>query len=1077
MKRTKWLSLFLALTLVIGILEVCPVPVFAEDNVRQITTECVVLDPDGNEIPDYPGYYSCQESASPGDWVDVYAFPNYGFLLEGIFWGDGETFGPDISKNGGFVMWDEDQDVVVRFTFRQNGNISLAITRDPDDQIVPEYDTVVFSVDVVGIGIQYQWQYMAAGSSSWNDCPAGMEGYNEPELFVEAEGRNGYRYRCVCTDVNGAAATSAAAELRTYGEGETPRHVTMSVVTLDADGNVSEEANGGQVIPDTPIALPGDTVKVFCLPASSYRVDSITWGDGADITDAGSFTMWDRAEAACVTVVFRPVVADDPRTVTLSAFTEDRYGNSLPRYGMANYDPELRRVTAGGSISVSKNAYAPGETVTVNVSANAGYCVSSIKVYGRGTTDITQSRSFVMWEDAYNAEIEAYFRPIAEIALEADEVTIVSGGTAVFRVSAYGDGLTYQWQYRTSENGSWQNCTSGTSGYNTAELCVTGTTEMDGYEYRCRVTDAGGTTAVSGPVRLSVEAVDDKAYEITPEGTLIYHPASYGDGDGFEEWRITDSDLQDSIRAIVAEEGASFTGSMQSGFSRFRNLRSVDLSKADTGAVTDMSLLFNWCDAVESIDMSGMDTSGVTNMSRMFYGCGLLTELDITGLDTQNVTDMSNMFANCSSLAGLNVSGLDTSAAVTMANMFGSCASLTELDVTGFVTSNAADMSAMFAGMSSLTSIDVSGFDTGSVTTMERMFANCTGLTVLDLSGFDMSGTPGTFLLCSGCSSLQTVRLPESITYIEERAFGGCSSLSDVYYGGGAADWNAITIENGNDRLLNAQFHFAGPAVLIVSQPQDQEAVKDATAVFTVGTEGPATAYQWQYKIRGKNSWYNCSAKTEGHDQPELHVVAALTRDGYQYRCVITDDKAMTVTSDAATLTVVEAPVTIVSQPQDQTVTENDVAHFTVVAEGENLTYQWQYKIAGKTKWYNSSVSTTGYNMPELEITGILSRNGYQYRCVINAGTDSEIISEPATLTVALAPAFGIISQPQDVSIAEGETADFAVVAEGEDLTYKWQYKIAGSSRWRACSSATAGYNEPVLHVVATAARNGFAYR
>ncbi|MBQ1317204.1 MAG: hypothetical protein IIY46_06960, partial [Lachnospiraceae bacterium] len=265
--------------------------------------------------------------------------------------------------------------------------------------------------------------------------------------------------------------------------------------------------------------------------------------------------------------------------------------------------------------------------------------------------------------------------------------------------------------------------------------------------------------------------------------------------------------------------------------------------------------------------------------------------------------------------------------------------------------------------------------------------------------------------------------------------------------------------------------------VVIMSQPADQEVLRDEVAVFTVEAEGSIASYQWQYKIKGRTKWYNCTTSMIGYDTPELHVAATLSRDGFQYRCVITGENGEEVISDAAHLTVIANAIVITSQPADQEVTEGDTAHFTVAAEGEGLTYQWQYKIAGRTKWYNSSASTTGYNSAELQVAATLTRNGYEYRCVITDAANHEIISDAATLIVVEAPPFGIISQPQSVSITEGEIAHFTVEAEGENLTYKWQYRIAGSTKWRNSSSSTAGYNTAELQVAATLARNGYQYR
>ena len=70
---------------------------------------------------------------------------------------------------------------------------------------------------------------------------------------------------------------------------------------------------------------------------------------------------------------------------------------------------------------------------------------------------------------------------------------------------AKGEGLTYQWQYKIAGQASWRNCTSSTTGYQSEELEVVGTAKRNGFEYRCKVTDANGETVTSKAATLTVE--------------------------------------------------------------------------------------------------------------------------------------------------------------------------------------------------------------------------------------------------------------------------------------------------------------------------------------------------------------------------------------------------------------------------------------------------------------------------------------------------------------------------------------------------------------------------------------------
>ncbi len=198
-------------------------------------------------------------------------------------------------------------------------------------------------------------------------------------------------------------------------------------------------------------------------------------------------------------------------------------------------------------------------------------------------------------------------------------------------------------------------------------------------------------------------------------------------------------------------------------FYNCKNLVSVDLSRFNTGNVTDMYCMFTGCSNLTSLDVSNLDTSHVTDMGCMFQYCSNLTSLDVSNFDTSNVINMWAMFDGCSSLTSLDVSNFDTSRATTGA-MFKGCSSLTSLDVSGFDTSQSTRMDHMFDGCSSLISLDVSGFDTSCSTLMRWMFFNCSSLISLDLSKFDTGQVTDMDFVFSGCSALTTVHTPCNLT-------------------------------------------------------------------------------------------------------------------------------------------------------------------------------------------------------------------------------------------------------------------------------------------------------------------------
>ena len=172
---------------------------------------------------------------------------------------------------------------------------------------------------------------------------------------------------------------------------------------------------------------------------------------------------------------------------------------------------------------------------------------------------------------------------------------------------------------------------------------------------------------------------------------------------------------------------------------------------------------------------------------------GYLTTIDLSNFNTSNYTDMGNMFKSCSSITSLDLSNFNTSKVTNMGYMFSDCSSLTSLDVSNFNTSNVTDMGNMFSDCSSLTSLDVSSFNTSKVNnfySFSYMFSGCSSLKALDLSNFDFSNTyagvyTGLYAMFNGCKSLETIKLPATVTFNNSGIFMGymfqnCSSLTSL---------------------------------------------------------------------------------------------------------------------------------------------------------------------------------------------------------------------------------------------------------------------------------------------------------
>ena len=138
----------------------------------------------------------------------------------------------------------------------------------------------------------------------------------------------------------------------------------------------------------------------------------------------------------------------------------------------------------------------------------------------------------------------------------------------------------------------------------------------------------------------------------------------------------------------------------------------------------------------------------------------------------------------------------------------------------------------------------------------------------------------------------------------------------------------------------------------------------------------------------------------DGANTDTLAVPVTAKRDGQRYRCVITDASGKRVISDPAMLTIAAPgdPITILSQPQDVSAAVGETVSFSVSAEGDGLTYQWQYRQAGKTTWSKSGMSGAATDTLVVPVTA--KRNGQSYRCVITDAAGNQLITKSATLHI-----------------------------------------------------------------------------
>ncbi len=259
----------------------------------------------------------------------------------------------------------------------------------------------------------------------------------------------------------------------------------------------------------------------------------------------------------------------------------------------------------------------------------------------------------------------------------------------------------------------------------------------------------------------------------------------------------------------------------------------------------------------------------------------------------------------------------------------------------------------------------------------------------------------------------------------------------------------AVTDSEGMTLFSNeAKLKVKGKTAKILGQPSsDMYCNVGNTEILLVSAEGDGLKYQWQVLKPGANAWVNCSMN-DGAKTSSLSIAVKDSKNGWKYKCVITDKYGTTVETDPVAL-YIGTELKISTQPEDYTGRVGETAEFTVAAQGDGLKYQWQVMKNGE--WTNCS-KNDGAKTATLTQEVKDSRNGFVYHCVITDKNGVAVTSDEVTLTVD--KSLRIVEQPvggvEEVSVPIGIIVLIPIKAEGDGLKYQWQ--VLKNGTWTNCS-------------------------
>ncbi|WP_293889934.1 T9SS sorting signal type C domain-containing protein [Flavobacterium sp.] len=159
------------------------------------------------------------------------------------------------------------------------------------------------------------------------------------------------------------------------------------------------------------------------------------------------------------------------------------------------------------------------------------------------------------------------------------------------------------------------------------------------------------------------------------------------------------------------------------------------------------------------------------------------------------------------------------------------------------------------------------------------------------------------------------------------------------------------------------------------------------TTLSSSATVSSPLFYYWQTSATGTNT---------ANDAATPLLVASTNT--YWIRTYNSSTSCWSTNSNTTSYPVtINAPVTITTQPSNQSATIGGSVTFTVAATGTALSYQWQFSTNGGSSWISVGANSASYTTPAT----VISDNGNLYRVVVSGTSPcNPVTSASATLYV-----------------------------------------------------------------------------
>ncbi|MFN8416163.1 MAG: immunoglobulin domain-containing protein [Cytophagaceae bacterium] len=570
--------------------------------------------------------------------------------------------------------------------------------------------------------------------------------------------------------------------------------------------------------------------------------------------------------------------------------------------------------------------------------------------------------------------------------------SVCSGTNVSFNVVATGAGLTYQWQkggVSLSNNATY-------AGVNAATLNITAAAATEAGNYTCIVSGSCTPSVTSNSAALTISAAPSITTQPSAVASCISGNASFtvaatGASPTYQ-WKKNGTNMTDggsvsgsttatlTITGVVAGDAANYTCVVSGTCTPAATSNIAALTITSSPAITTHPASQSFCTGVNA------------TFTVVASGSGLSYQWQKGGVNLSN---------------GGNVSG----------------ATAATLTLTSVVAGDAGSYACIVTGACAPTAT-----------------SNSATLTINSVPAISTQPTPVSICATQN-ASFSVVATGTGLTYQWQK--DGVNISNNAIYSGVTTTSLSITAasvsEAGNYRCIvsgtctpaatsNAVALTVGSTASISTNPTPVTICAGQNTTFSITTTGSGITYQWQKN--GVN--ISNGGVYSGVTTSVLTLTALTSSEAGNYRCVINNACAGSLTSTAAALTVNSLPA-ITTQPTDVTICAATNVSFSVVATGTGVSYQWQKGGVNITDGGNVSGATTA----TLNITSASVSDAATYRCVVSGTCTPSINSNGAVLSVGSVAS--ITTQPSPSTVCSGTNTSFTIVVSGTGVTYQWK--------------------------------------